>query len=64
VEEGRLAEVRRRVAMPGQALMGHAVEEVVHVVTKPEHPSLVQSNRAFHCLCLDGKPWFYFAIAA
>ena len=28
--------VRRRVAMPGR---------VLHVVTKPEHPSLAQSNR-------------------
>ena len=31
-----------------------AVEEVVHVVTKPEHPSLVQNNRAFHRYLMDG----------
>jgi type I restriction enzyme R subunit len=30
------------------------VEEVVHVVTKPEHPSLVQNNRAFHRYLMDG----------
>jgi type I restriction enzyme, R subunit len=30
-----------------------AVEEMVHVVTKPEHPSLVQSNRAFHRYLID-----------
>ncbi len=53
--ESAVEEVRRRVAMPGQ---------VVHVVTKPEPPSLVQNNRAFHLLRLDGKPWFHFAIAA
>ncbi len=37
--ESAVEEVRRRVAMPGR---------VVHLVTKPEHPSPVQSNRAFH----------------
>lgn len=50
----RLA-VRRRDAMPGQ---------VSDVMAKPDHPSLVQSNLAFHRLRLDGKPWFHFVIAA
>ena len=31
-----------------------AVEEVVHIVTTPDHPSLVQKNRAFHRLLIDG----------
>lgn len=35
-------------------LKGRLAEEVVHVVTKPEHPSLVQSNRAFHRYLMDG----------
>ena len=43
--ECAVEEVRRRVAMPGQ---------VSHVVTKPEHPSLVQSDRAFHRYLMDG----------
>jgi type I site-specific restriction-modification system R (restriction) subunit len=30
------------------------VEEVVQMVTKPEHPSLVQNNRAFHRYLKDG----------
>ena len=35
-------------------LPASAVEEVVHVVTTPDHPSLVQKNRAFHRLLTDG----------
>ena len=31
-----------------------AVEEVVHVVMTLDHPSLVQNNRAFHRLLMDG----------
>ena len=31
-----------------------AVEEVVHVVTNPTHPSLLQNNRALHRLLIDG----------
>ena len=41
VLKGRLAEAVRRL---NPKLPESAVEEVVHVVTKPEHPSLVQSN--------------------
>ncbi len=40
-----VAEVRRRGAEPGQ---------VVQVALTPEHPSLVQNNRAFHRLLLNG----------
>ncbi len=40
-----VAEVRRRGAMPGQ---------VVHVALVPEHPSLVQNDRAFHRLLIHG----------
>jgi type I restriction enzyme R subunit len=31
-----------------------AVEEVVHLATTADHPSLVQSNRAFHRMLTDG----------
>ncbi len=42
-------EVRRHVAMPGQ---------VVHVVTKPEHPSLVQSKERRYPIALTMRgPW-------
>ena len=51
VLKGRLAEAVRRL---NPKLPESAVEEVVHVVTKPEHPSLVQSNRAFHRYLMDG----------
>jgi type I restriction enzyme R subunit len=64
-KDGRLAEVRLRVATPGRVRRRDAMPgQVLDVMTKPEHPSLVQSNRAFHRLRLDGKPWFHFAIAA
>ena len=51
VLKGRLAEAVRRL---NPKLPESAVEEVVHVVTKAEHPSLVQSNRAFHRYLMDG----------
>jgi len=31
-----------------------AIEEAAHVISKPEHPSLIQNNRAFHRLLIDG----------
>lgn len=31
-----------------------ALEEAAHVVAKPDHPSLIQNNRAFHRLLTDG----------
>jgi type I restriction enzyme R subunit len=31
-----------------------AIEEVVSIVTKPEHPALIQNNRAFHRSLIDG----------
>ncbi|MEI6150501.1 MAG: type I restriction endonuclease subunit R, partial [bacterium] len=31
-----------------------AVEEVVHIATTPDHPGLVQNNRGFHRLLMDG----------
>lgn len=43
VLKGRLAEAVRRL---NPKLPESVVEEVVHVVTKPEHPSLGQSSRA------------------
>ena len=51
VLKGRLAEAVRRL---NPKLPESAVEEVVHVVTKREHPSLVQNNRAFHRHLMDG----------
>jgi len=35
-------------------LPASTIEEVAHVVAKPEHPSLAQNNRAFHRLLLEG----------
>ena len=51
VLKGRLAEAVRRL---NPKLPESAVDEVVHVVTKPEHSSLVQNNRAFHRYLMDG----------
>jgi type I restriction enzyme R subunit len=31
-----------------------ALEEAAHIVAKPDHPSLIQNNRAFHRLLTDG----------
>ncbi|HHJ15469.1 MAG TPA: type I restriction endonuclease subunit R [Gammaproteobacteria bacterium] len=31
-----------------------ALEEAAHLVAKPDHPSLIQNNRAFHRLLIDG----------
>jgi type I restriction enzyme R subunit len=31
-----------------------AIEEIVHIVTKPEHPALIQNNRTFHQLLING----------
>ena len=51
VLKGRLAEAVRRL---NPKLPESAVEEVVHVVTKPEHISLEANNRAFHRMLIDG----------
>jgi len=34
-------------------------EQVVHILTKPEHPVLIQNNRSFQRLLLDGVPVQY-----
>jgi type I restriction enzyme R subunit len=49
--KGRLAAVVRRL---NPKLPAACVEEVVHVATRPDHPSLIQSNRAFHKMLTDG----------
>jgi type I restriction enzyme, R subunit len=46
-----LAEAVRRL---NPKLPKSAVEEVVHVVTKPEHISLAANNREFHRYLMDG----------
>jgi type I restriction enzyme R subunit len=51
VLRGRLAAAVRRL---NPRLPSAAVEEVVHLVAKPDHPSLIQSNHAFHKLLTDG----------
>ena len=51
VLKGRLAEAVGRL---NPKLSADAVAEVVHVVLTPEHPSLVQNNRAFHRLLMQG----------
>lgn len=35
------------------------LEEVLHTLSKPQHPSLVQNNRAFHEMLLEGVPVEY-----
>lgn len=32
------------------------LDEVLHHIAKPDHPSLIQSNRAFHEALIDGVP--------
>lgn len=49
--KGRLSEAVRRL---NPKLPSSAVEEVVHLVTTRAHPSLAQSNRAFHRLLMEG----------
>ena len=51
VLKDRLAEA---VARLNPGLPESAVEEVVHTVTPPQHPSLEQNNRALHRLYTDG----------
>ena len=51
VLKGRLAEAVSRL---NPKLPPDAVAEVVHVALTPEHPSLVQKNRAFHRLLIHG----------
>jgi type I restriction enzyme R subunit len=50
---GRLLEALRRLNpnIPEQTL-----EEVVHLIAKPDHPSLILNNRSFHETLLDGLP--------
>ncbi|HYG36805.1 MAG TPA: type I restriction endonuclease, partial [Clostridia bacterium] len=48
---GRLSEA---IARLNPKLPPAAIEEAVHVVTTPQHPSLVQKNRAFHRLLIEG----------
>jgi len=31
-----------------------ALEEAAHIASKPDHPSLIQNNRTFHRLLIDG----------
>ncbi len=33
-----------------------AIDEALHILQKPEHPSLIQNNRAFHEMLLQGIP--------
>lgn len=49
--KGRLSQAVARI---NPHLPQSAVEEVVHVATTSIHPSLIQSNRAFHRLLLEG----------
>ncbi|AKB36162.1 Type I restriction-modification system, restriction subunit R [Methanosarcina siciliae C2J] len=59
----------RQVLLPSQAMEAlhrlnpqvpsPVLEEVLHLLSKPEHSSLIQNNRAFHELLLDGVPVVY-----
>jgi hypothetical protein len=35
------------------------LEDVLHTLSKPQHPSLVQNKRAFHEMLLEGVPVEY-----
>ena len=49
--QGRLADVLHRL---NPVLPHDAIEEVVRVVSRPPHPTLIQNNRWFHTLLTDG----------
>ena len=49
--QGRLAAVLHRL---NPILPHDAIEEVVRVVSRPPHPTLIQNNRWFHTLLTDG----------
>jgi type I restriction enzyme R subunit len=48
------ARLAAAVAQLNPKLPAAAVEEVVHLATTADHPSLIQSNRAFHRMLTDG----------
>ena len=48
---GRLAAILHRL---NPDLPHDNIEEVVHVVSRPPHPTLIQNNRWFHTLLTDG----------
>ncbi len=48
---GRLMDAIKRI---NPHLPQNALEEAAHSVTKPDHPSLIHNNRAFHRLLIDG----------
>ena len=50
---GRLLEALRRI---NPDVPGPVLEDVVHRLAKPQHPSLVLNNRAFHEALIDGLP--------
>ena len=51
VLKGRLMEAVQRL---NPKLPAAAVEEVVHIVVTRTHPNLMQNNRAFHRMLIDG----------
>ncbi|MGV6816914.1 MAG: type I restriction endonuclease subunit R [Thiotrichales bacterium] len=48
---GRLLDALARI---NPQIPQSALEEAAHTISKPEHPSLIQNNRAFHRLLIDG----------
>ena len=48
---GRLLDALARI---NPQIPPSALEEAAHEISKPEHPSLIQNNRAFHRLLIDG----------
>jgi type I restriction enzyme R subunit len=48
------ARLAAAVARLNPKLPAAAVDEVVHLATTSDHPSLIQSNRAFHRMLTDG----------
>ena len=49
-------ELREALARLNPDTPAHVLDEVAHQIGKPDHPSLIQSNRAFHEALVGGVP--------
>ena len=49
-------ELREALARLNPDTPAHVLDEVAHQLGKPDHPSLIQSNRAFHEVLVGGVP--------
>ena len=49
-------ELREALSRLNPHTPAHVLDEVAHQIGKPDHPSLIQSNRAFHEALVGGVP--------